>query len=301
MNQSRVLVTGGTGLLGKALLESAPPGWTVHATFHRQPPPPEWRGRFLPLELQQEASIARLFQEARPEVVIHAASVGSVDEAERQPEQVQRINLHGTQRIAEACLRDGARLIFISSNAVFDGKNPPYSEKAPVCPINRYGAMKAEAERWLQGTGLSLLVVRPILIYGWPSPGGRENAVTRWVAALERGRRVRVAKDIVSTPLWAGSCAGAIWSALRKELSGILHVAGPDRVSLDEFARETARVFGFDPGWVEPVLNQELGLAAPRPPDTSFDIQRMRSELGVEPLGIREGLAQMARARLPVR
>lgn len=293
MRRARVLITGGTGLLGKALLQTAGPAWDVRATFHRSPPPPEWRDRFLPLDVEDPASVELLFRQVRPEIIIHTASIGSVDEAERQPERVRRINLEGTQRIGQAASSAGARLAFISSNAVFDGKNPPYAEEDPVCPINQYGAIKAEIEEWLLKSRLKLLILRPILMYGWPFAGGRDNVVIRWVSSLEQGRRIRVAKDIVSMPLWAGSCAEAVWRALEKDLSGIVHVAGPDRVPLDEFARQTAHAFGLDPELVVPVLNEELGLEAPRPADTSFVTRRMREELGVEPLGIREGLLRM--------
>lgn len=293
MRRTRVLITGGTGLLGKALLQTAGPEWEVWATFHRNPPPAEWRSRFHPLDLSDPGAVEPLFRETRPEIVIHAASIGSVDEAERDPEDVRRINLDGTLRIGQACLRTGARLLFISSNAVFDGKHPPYSEGDPVCPVNRYGALKADAERRLQQSGLRALIVRPILIYGWPFPGSRENAVTRWVASLEQGRSIRVARDIVSMPLWAPNGADAIWRAVRSGLSGILHVAGPDRVPLDEFARETARVFGLNPSLVVPVLNADLALPAKRPADTSFVTRRMREELRVEPVGIQEGLLRM--------
>lgn len=296
-SRPRVLITGGTGLLGKALLETAPAGWETAASFHKNPPPSEWRDRFLPLQLEEPDSADQLFRKVRPDIVIHAASVGSVDEAERKPEEVRRVNLEGTQRIGRACLRTGARLAFISSNAVFDGRRPPYEEEAPLCPINRYGAIKAETEEWIRQSGLKPLIIRPILIYGWPFAGGRDNAVTRWVASLEQGRTIRVANDIVSMPLWAADCAQAVWSALEKELSGIVHVAGQDRVRLDQFARETARAFGLDPELVVPVPSGDLGLPAPRPADTSFIIRKMQDALGIRPLGIREGLLRMSQTR----
>lgn len=297
MRRTRVLITGGTGLLGKALLQAAGVSWEVRATFHRNPPPIEWRSRFHPLDLADPGAVEPLFHESRPEIVIHAASVGSVDEAERDPEGVRRVNVEGTRWIGQACHRSGARLVFISSNAVFDGRHPPYSEEDRVSPINRYGALKVEAERWLQQSGLQVLIVRPILLYGWPLLGGRDNVVTRWLGALEQSATIRVAKDIVSMPLWAANCAEVIWSAVQKELSGILHVAGPDQLPLDEFARQTAIAFGFDPRRIVPVPSQELGLLARRPPDTSFVIRKMRAALGIEPLGIREGLARMSRSR----
>lgn len=297
MGPRRILITGGTGLLGKALLETAPAGWDLFATFHQNPPPVEWRSRFYPLDTREEAAVFDLFQALRPEVVIHAASVGNVDEAEQNPQRVREVNVLGTQNVGRACLRVGALLVFISSNAVFDGKHPPYREEDPVHAANRYGELKIEAERWILGSGFPSLILRPILMYGWPFPGGRDNVVTRWLAQWEQGRPVEVASDIASKPLFAGNAAEAIRVAVRQQRTGIFHLAGADRLSLDAFARETVRLFGLQDRLVIPVLSRELSLPAPRPRDTSFDTTKMERELGVRPIRIREGLSAMLRTR----
>lgn len=298
MGGRRALVTGGTGLLGRALLETAPEGWDVVATYHQRLPPVEWRHRFHQLEAQDEAAVARLMASVRPHVVIHTASVGSVDEAERAPESVYRVNVGGTAAVGRACRDVGAHLIFISSNAVFDGKHPPYAEDAPVRAVNQYGSLKIEAEMRLRTTGLPYTVIRPLLLYGWPLAGGRENVVTRWLARLEQGVPVEAAKDITSMPLLASTCAQTVWAAARLGRLGIYHVAGADRLSLAEFARETARVFGCDERLVRPVSRTWFSELAPRPADTSFVTTKMERDLGVPPLGVREGLLAMQRSRV---
>lgn len=293
----RVLITGGTGLLGKALLETAPAGFEVLATFHRNPPPVEWRGRFFPLDVTSEASVAHVVAAMHPDVVIHAASLGSVDQAEREPALVRRVNVEGTQAIGRSCARCNARLVFISSNAVFDGAHPPYAEDSPVRAVNRYGALKIEAEAWVRASGLPHVIIRPILMYGWPFPGGRENVVTRWLAHWEAGQGTEVAQDIYSMPLFADNCAEAIWAAVREERRGTYHVAGANRVSLAAFAKETACVFGHDERLVIPVASAQLSGFAPRPSDTSFVTTKMERELGVRPIGIAEGLAILVKTR----
>lgn len=300
MKARRVLITGGTGLLGQALLEAAPAGWEISAAYHQTQPPSEWQGRFFPLELCDPASVDRLFRQVEPEVVIHAASVGSVDEAEQHPERVHQVNVGGTRQVGEACRRTGAFLITLSSNAVFDGRHPPYSENSPTLALNQYGRFKIEAEEWVKRSGLSYLIIRPILLYGWPLPGGRSNVVTRWLNSLEKGQSVEVAEDIYSMPLLAANGAEAIWTAVKRRCQGIVHLAGPDRIALVDFARRTARAFGCTEERVVPVHSSRLGLAAVRPKDTSFVITRMQSELGIRPLGVEEGLACMVRCRAAV-
>ena len=293
----RILITGGTGLLGKYLSESAPRGWEVGVTWHLNLPPEEWRSGFHPLDVRNAAAVEGLVSQFKPDIVIHTASVGSVEEAQRYPEQVTQVNVEGTANVARACARSGAFLIHISSNAVFDGENPPYSEGSPLKAVNRYGEIKIESERSVRENTAAWLIVRPILMYGWPFPDARENAVTRWLAELEGGRPVQAAEDIVSMPLSAANCAEAVWAAAERGISGTLHVAGADRVTLSRLAQETARVFGFDPERVVPVPSSHWADLAPRPRDTSFITTRMERELGVRPLGIEEGLLQMLNSR----
>lgn len=295
MSERRLLITGGTGLLGKHLLESAPAGWEALGTRHKAPPPEEWSSRFHPLDVHDTGAVARLIAELRPEVVVHTASIGSVDEAERDPYSARLINVEGTAHVARACAKAGAFMIHISSNAVFDGTRPPYAEGSPLSAVNRYGRIKIEAEEEVREKAGAYLVLRPILMYGWPLAGGRENAVTRWLARLEQGGTVEAAQDITSMPLSARNCAEAVWAAARRRLTGTVHVAGADRVTLFQFARETARVFGFDPERVYPVPESRWAELAPRPKDTSFVTARMQQELGVRPVGISEGLTQMLR------
>jgi dTDP-4-dehydrorhamnose reductase len=293
----RVLITGGTGLLGQALLHSTPNGWEVAATFHRQLPPTEWRHCFRALDVRDEAAVLGAVSQFRPTVVIHSASIGSVDLAERDPDSVRRVNVGGLQAVARACERAGARMALISSNAVFDGSHPPYAEDAARRAVNAYGAIKIEAEEWLEQSGLPYLIFRPIMMYGWPLPGGRSNAVTRWLAELEAGRSIDVASDIFSMPLFVSNGAAAIWEGLKGERRGLYHLAGADRVALVDFAREAARVFGCPDSLVVPVPSSSFAGLAPRPLDTSFVTTRMTQELGVRPIGIREGLLAMQRTR----
>lgn len=296
----RVLITGGTGLLGKALLETVPEGVRAFATHHRLEPPERWRGQFRPLDVRQAQAVDALFSEVKPDGVIHTASIGGVDEAEKNPEAVRAVNAQGTQAILRACQKVGATLLFISSNAVFDGSDPPYREDSPLRAVNRYGQIKIEAERLVVLSGVPHLIVRPILMYGWPWKGGRENAVTRWLKSLEKGESVEVAEDIVSMPLWVGDCARAIWRGLLEHRGGVVHLAGRDRVNLVRFAQEVCRVFSHDERRIIPISSQRWLHLAPRPRDTSFEIARMRWEFEIEPVGIREGLTLMREARVSV-
>lgn len=280
-------------------METSPEEWQTLATHNRNRPPIECPVPFAPLDVRDRDAVVRLVGTFRPEVVIHTASIGSVDEAEQNPSCVRGVNVEGTRHVTQACRLSKGFLVFISSNAVFDGQNPPYGEEAPVRAINRYGQLKIEAEDGIKESGLPYLIARPILMYGWPWPGGRDNVVTRWLMGLEKRQGIEVADDIVSMPLLSTHCAQTIWEAIRQRMTGFLHVAGADRVSLVDFARQTARAFGCDESLVVPAPSRRFTSLAPRPRDTTFLTTRMQRELGIRPMGLVEGLARMLRSRVP--
>lgn len=294
----RILITGGTGLLGQALLNSAPSEVEISGTYlPGKAPAIELPRPFFPLDVRDPDQVTQLFDQVRPDLVIHAASIGSVDYSEHHREESWAVNVGGTQHIGAACERHHARLIFISSNAVFDGEHPFYTEEAPVNPINYYGQLKVEGEEWVKASGLDYAIVRPILMYGWHLPIERGNWVTSWLRSLGHGQRVKVVDDVGTKPLYALNCAEVIWAVIAQQKTGIYHVAGSDHITLYHFAQATAEVFSLDASLIDPVPSSYFPEIAPRPRDTSFDTTKMEYELGVKPWSVRAGLLHMRRTQ----
>ena len=211
---TRGLVTGGTGLLGKALLFPIPSDIDVVATYYGERNPGHSVVPFYPLDISDADAVNGLFDQVRPDVVIHTAAIGSVDYAECNREEAWAVNVDGTRHVAEACRRHAAKLVFISSNAVFDGEQPLYAEKDSVCPINYYGDLKVEGERVVQEDSNKTAIVRPILMYGWPNPGERGNLVTFWLDKFEKGESIQAVDDVWSKPLQVESCAEVCWAVV---------------------------------------------------------------------------------------
>jgi dTDP-4-dehydrorhamnose reductase len=298
MTMTRILLTGGTGLLAKSLLESSPADFDLFATYYpdRSLTGVDPRVQNL-VDVRDPAQVNAVFDEVRPDVVIHTASIGNVDYAEKHRQEAWDVNVGGTQNMLAGCARHQARMIFISSNAVFDGEHPFYAEDDQVHPINYYGQLKVEGEQVVAQSGVASAIVRPILMYGWPYAGERANPVTWWVSSLEQGKPLKVVDDVHSKPLLAPNCAEAIWVILRGNRTGTYHIAGADHVTLYQFAVETARVFDLDERLIEPVPSSYFPEIAPRPRDTSFKTDRMAEQLQVRPVGIREGLLYLKRMR----
>jgi dTDP-4-dehydrorhamnose reductase len=199
----RILVTGGAGYLGSEVCKQAvEAGHDVVATrFHAEPP----FGRALSVDLQEPFTLPGV------DVVIHTAYV------QADPDMIVR----STRNVADAAR--GARLIHVSTDLVFDGEHAPYEEEDEARPVSDYGRAKLEAEALVHG-----LVVRTSLLYGKPGP--QEALAARGGAVFY--------EDEIRCPTHVGDLAAALLElAARDDVSGVLHVAGPDAISRLELAR----------------------------------------------------------------
>ena len=291
-----VLVTGGTGLLGKGMEETLPAGWNIVSLHQRDYKVTGSRARHLVLDIRDKRAVDRLFERRRFDAVVHAAGIASVDYVETHYAESLESNIVGTLNVTSACRRADAHLIYVSTNAVFDGKKAPYRESDPVAPVNKYGRLKVECERLVQETLAKWTIVRPILMYGWNHVVTRPNPATWIYDKLMRGEPVSMVTDVHENPLYNASCGRALWAAIARRPSGIFHLGGRDCVNRYEFALAVAEVFGLDAALIKPVTSKAFPNIAPRPKNTTFVTTRMKRALGVKPLGLREGLAAMKAA-----
>ncbi len=288
-----ILVTGGTGLLGKGMEETLPAGWRVVSLHQRRYRVRGSRARQLVLDIRDRRAVDRLFAKTRFDAVIHAAGIASVDYVESHYAESLESNIVGTLNVTSACRRSATYLVYVSTNAVFDGKDAPYRETDPVAPVNKYGRLKVECERLVSETLTAFSIARPILMYGWNHSVCRPNTATWTYDQLRRGKRMHVVDDVFENPLYNLQAGRALWALARRRLPGTFHLAGKDTVSRCEFARRIARAFGLDESLITPVRSTFFKGIAPRPPNTSFVTARMAKVLGVAPMSLAEGLADM--------
>ncbi|MDX6494088.1 MAG: dTDP-4-dehydrorhamnose reductase [Gaiellales bacterium] len=267
----RLLITGGTGYLGRALAAWAGQDWDIMATRHTQPGPGP------ALDVRDDAAVGRLVEHLRPEVVIHTAYLQS-------GEQMVDVNVTGAANVAQAAASVGARLIHISTDFVFDGRRERggYSEDDAAVPITDYGRAKLAGERAVAGAAPDALIVRTSLIYGGDGPGPHELMV---LDALDGRRDVAFFSDELRCPILAAELAAALLELARRPLSGTLHVAGADTVSRLEFARLVALRHGRDPALLRSALS---AAARPRRPlNCALDCSRAAGLLTAPPRGVR--------------
>jgi dTDP-4-dehydrorhamnose reductase len=244
----RVTICGASGLLGKALKR-------------------EWRGDAVSgfsssdADIRDAKRVMEVVQETQPEWIVLAAAYTDVDGCESNPELAFAVNRDGAVNVAAAAKQFGARLLFLSSDYVFDGrKTTPYEIQDERNPQSVYGRTKAEAEIKLLELLPDCCIVRTSWLFGM---GGKCFPDTILKLAASRST-LDVVTDQRGCPTYTVDLALAIIQLCRKNASGIVHVTNADDCTWFEFARETIRSSGLG-SEVRPVSSQQMARPAPRP------------------------------------
>jgi dTDP-4-dehydrorhamnose reductase len=285
----RILVLGGTGLVGNALYRFwRARGADVQVATRR----PQEAFGFRTLDMTDAEAVRALLGKLRPAWVAVPAANPFVDECERRPAETRRVNVEGTLNVVRACREIGARMIFFSSDYVFDGLRGSYTEEDEVSPINEYGRQKAETERGVLAADSRNLVIRTSGVYGWQWEP--KNFVLQVRTRLCAGQTMKVSNDVSYNPTMAENLAEIVAALAAAGASGIFHVVGAQRLARHEFAARAARAFGLDASLILPVSSAEFGSPTPRPKESSLRVDKVRAAVRVAPIGADEGLTRMA-------
>lgn len=287
----RLLVTGASGFLGGHVAHLATGGWRVYGLWHRQRlalPGVE----AVSLDLRDGATTRRMLDVVRPHVVVHCAALTDLDYCETHPDEARLVNVESTRAVARWCGENGARLVFVSSDMVFDGKRGLYRETDDTKPINIYGKTKVEGERIVSTLCSNHLIARAALIYGRPRTAG--SSFSTWIEQrLLAGEPVPLFYDQYRTPVLVLDLAAALLELCTMNHVGVLHLAGPERVDRYTFGSCLARTLGYNAALLLKRRITDGPTVAPRPQDVSLDTTLARALLATRLHGVEEGLRRM--------
>ena len=255
------------------------------------------RVRYYVCDVRDKNKLKSIFRRHKIDFVIHAAGEARVDFCEKNYEQAYSTNVTGTRNIVELCKEHKSRLVYVSTNAVFDGTNPPYKETDIPNPINAYGRIKLQCEKLVRTASESFLIVRPILMYGWNIPQERENIVTWLLRKFQSNEEIILVDDIYDNMLYALQCANCLLKLMEKSSGGVYHIGGSDILNRYQFGLKIAEIFDYDKDLIKPVKNSYFEEIAPRPKNTSYDTSKLEKEFGVRLMGVQEGLSAMLKEK----
>lgn len=290
----RLLITGSSGLLGSNLVLHLSQRFQTIATY---------RGHRLKhdtcdnvqMDITHSDETWSVICQWKPQLVIHCAAETRVDYCEEYPEEAYRTNVLGTECLARAVASIGAKLLYISTDSVFDGKVGMYTEEAIPHPLNVYAHTKLAGEQVVMRHVADYLIVRTN-IYGWNARP--EFSLAEWILdCLDAGKEVPGFADIHFSPILVNDLVEVLAKMIDTDLRGIYHVGASERNTKLSFARMLCQVFDRDMALIRPAHSDEIGLKACRPKDTSLDVKKVTNILGRPMPKIIDGLWRFRQLR----
>ena len=243
MNRARMLIVGRRGFVGSTLAMAAAQQFEVVEDHGPEGPP---------IDITSAESVRAVFDSARPDIVVLAAAISDIDRCENSPDRAARVNVAGAIHVARECARHGARLIFTSSGAVFDGTREEYRESDPVTPISVYGRTKAEAESALADILPSTAVLRLSLVLGYAPTNQSNSLLNKLRDTFTKGTRVRASTLEQRNAIDIGTLNQFILKlAAMPDVAGVFHVGSDQALSRYEITCALAQKMGFAPALVE--------------------------------------------------
>ena len=274
----RVAVTGASGGLGGALIAACAiqhSAWECIGITRAS------------ADLTQPAAVEVALVSRRPDVIIHCASMTAVDQCETDPELAHAVNVGGTEAVARAAKKTGARLVFISTDYVFDGKkSSPYTVDDRPNPQSVYGRMKLEGER-ITAEIRGSLIARTSWLYG---RSGKSFPATILRLASSQ-KELRIVDDQTGAPTYSHDMADAVLKLVEKRADGIFHIANSGSCTWFEFAKEILALRKVGGVEVIPITTAELNRPAQRPANSRLDCSRYEAVAGAPMRHWREALA----------
>ena len=267
----KILVTGANGQLGKemrAILEKECPGKTLYTDIDT-------------LDISDSKSVNDFFEQNELTHVINCAAYTAVDKAESDQTMCYKINVEAVQNIAKAAAKHGIKVVHISTDYVFDGKNyRPYTEGNKANPTSTYGTTKRKGEMILLSFCPDAVIVRTAWLY---SPHGHNFVKTMMKLGREKSE-LRVVFDQIGTPTSATDLAAAIFAILksRQWISGTYHFSNEGVASWYDFAKAIHRIAGITNCNIIPVTTADYPTPATRPNYSVLDKSMIKRTFGIK-------------------
>jgi len=287
----KLLITGASGLYGSKLAELAENRqhqvYAVHSQHEIT------RGIPIRLDVVDKVKVETEIKDAKPDVVVHAATMTDVDKCEINRELAWKINVEGTINVAQATKTIGAFFLYVSTDYVFDGEKGCYKETDLPSPISYYAYTKLNAEEKVQDILSEYCIARPSVIYGATPAAGKVNFALWILNKLKNKEQVPLFIDQWNSPTLNTSLAEMTLEVIERKLTGVYNLSGASRVCRYDFAVALAKVFGLDDSLLVPTYMRAMTLPAKRPRDSSLDTSKAEQTLKNKPLETAEALERL--------
>jgi dTDP-4-dehydrorhamnose reductase len=297
----KLLIIGVSGLTGYKLANLPINDFQIYGTYNKRPLEIK-NCKIYQLDKTNKENTLYLLKKISPDVIIDCSALHNVDYCETHREETRKVNLEAPLFIANYCKDYGTRMIYISTDYVFDGTAENYNEESKPNPLNYYGNIKLKAEIEIARSGISYGIARTSLIFGWnpgelvgkkSSSGKTMNFVIWALNKLRKGESLKIVTDQYSTPTLADNLAESLLGLARSDIKGIFHTAGKDCLNRYEFTLKIADIFNINKDLITPVDSKSFNQVAKRPMHCCLDVSKADRVLNIKPLTVEESLKIM--------
>jgi dTDP-4-dehydrorhamnose reductase len=274
---SRILITGGSGLLGLNWALSDRKSYEVVLALHDRDVSLSNTTSFK-ASFNSLSNIKRCIQEIKPDIIVHTAGITSVENCEKNPGAARIVNTDLASNISIACSDSNVPLVHISTDHIFSGDHSMATENTPLFPLNVYAATKAEAEVRVLENFPEALVIRTNF-YGW-GPSYRPSFSDYIIDALREGKEITLFEDVFYTPILAERLIQNIHELLKKNARGIYNIVADERVSKYQFGMAIAEHFDLDKALIRKGRMEDKPALVKRPYDMSLSNTKACSLIG---------------------
>lgn len=276
---ARILVTGATGFVAGSILHFGTQEHEIHVLTRSKGivelPNLNWHTA----DPRDSESIIQIFETVKPDALIHAAAIANIDHCENNQEEARAANITFTQILADACAEHNTRMVFVSTDNVYDGNTSPVRAEDPTEPVNFYGRTKVEAEQVVRNTVSNHAIARLALVMGFPIIGGGNSFLMRMIEQWEAGESVGVPDNEIRSPIDVVTAGKALLELATHEFQGTLLLGGSQGLNRIELVRQVAEHFGYSPDQVRPFDPTQIPGRADRPLSVIFDVEPSREIL----------------------
>ena len=286
----KLLLTGASGFLGYHLLRVFANDWEIYGitnsgSFDLQGATP------IKCDITNYIELGNYFDDIEPDAVIHTAAIADANFCQQNPDKSYSVNVDASKNLAGICCDFQIPFAYTSTDLVFDGKKGMYAEGDEKSPISVYGEQKAIAEDEVLQIYAEATVFRLPIMFGYPEASAG-NYMHGLINRLKKGETATLFNDEYRSVCGARSISEGIFGLLGKT-SGIIHVAGSERLSRYDFGMKVVKAFDLNAELILEGSQKDVKNMAPRPADVSLNVSKAK-DLGYAPLSVDKELEQIA-------
>jgi dTDP-4-dehydrorhamnose reductase len=293
----KILIIGANGFLGKNLINIYHSNENLQRKYaliagdiQNTNIPPEIP--YYKIDITEQEQVNTKLSSIKPNIIILTAAMTDVDQCEINQELATKINFKGPKNVVEACKKTKTKLIFMSTDFIFDGlKDDLYTEKDIPKPQSHYARTKFYAELAIIYSEIEYLICRTSVLYGW-NPD-KLNFITWILEKLEQGKNLSIVTNQINSPTFVVNLANILFKLTEKQAKGIYHTAGAKALNRYEMAIKCAEIFNHDKDLISPIDN--IKQKAPRPEKAGLDVSKLKTILHneIKVFSLEDGLNYM--------